>query len=105
MRKKNNYKAAASIIAYNGPDKERFLNAFSDYSIAPERRRINKICKRINALLKTSNNYKIEVTKGKPNKGKQVVVAKVIFESGKRKLKINFFFTRINDKLGLIEIK
>lgn len=101
---KNDFKSAATIVAYDGPDKERFLNSFSDYKIASEKRRVDKICKRINALRKMSDEYSIELAEGKPFKDKPVEVARVIFSSGKQQLKLEFQFTRINGKPGLIDI-
>ncbi len=95
---------AAALILYKGADEKRNLKDSFNYKNADEKKRVNRICRRISKYLKISDSYSIEnsVTHNRQT-GKYVVA--VVFKSGTQALNINFEFVKSGEKFLLSDIK
>jgi len=103
--KTNNIQSASKIIAYDGPDEKRRFTEFSRLNIPAERKRINKICKRIKALAKMADSFNIEIQTRVNQRKNSFFVAKVVFHNKNQNLKFDFRFVKIESNFALVDIK
>ncbi len=98
-----NYRKASKLIAYKGSNLKRNLKTSYNYNVKSERKKVERICKRIFKYFRISDSFKIlkRKTKNLKNGGREIFVQ---FKSGKQKLEIGFKFVKVKDKYLLADI-
>jgi len=103
--KAKNYAEAANYFLYEGEDATRNLKGTYNYKERKEKIAVDKIGKKIFALLDISDGYKIISKSNQDKNGLKWVVFNVAFISGNQEIEGSFYMTNINNKyvLGSID--
>jgi len=104
LSKAKKFSEAAALIAYDGPNESKKLQAAYNPNDENELNSVKRICKKIKALIDISDSYEI----GNPNETKEDgvdwTVIEVSFKSGNQNLKTIFSFVKVDDKFLLGDI-
>lgn len=103
--KAKNYSEAANYFLYEGEDAARNLKGTYNYKERKEKIAVDKIGKKIFALLDISDGYKIVSKSNHDKNGLKWTVFNVAFISGNQEIEGSFYMTKINNKyvLGSID--
>lgn len=96
---------SAGFIVYQGDDTKRHLQSFLDVKTPDELRKADRFFKRINALLKLSESFEVNIeNKSKPD-NLDLYDVSVSFLSKGNTIKINISVVKIANSYGILEIK
>ena len=98
------YAKASELIAYAGEDKNRYLKTSLNYLVEAERKRTERICKRISKYLKISTSHTVQAKNLSPNSHGKSVTLTVQFKSGTQVINVNFVFIKTSKEFLLKEI-
>ena len=98
------FEDAASLIAYEGKDKERDGSDVYNYKVSDEAKKVRRICKKINALLNISDSHEFGNFNTKKRSGKNIYIYDLFFISGEQKIRVEFSFVDFNNRLILIDL-
>lgn len=103
--KDKNYSEASSYILYQGDDLNRNLKTTYNYKDRKEKMAVDRICKKIFALLDISDKYEIKSKSTEDKNGLSWTVIKVGFLSGAQEIEGSFYLAKVKDKylLGSID--
>ncbi len=104
LSKAKNYSEAASFILYEGEDATRNLKSTFNYSERKEKIAVDRICKKIFALLDISDKYEIKSKSDVEKNGINWKVINVAFISGAQEIEGNFYMTQLGNKFVLGDI-
>ncbi|MCF8262423.1 MAG: hypothetical protein K9J12_16730 [Melioribacteraceae bacterium] len=99
------YAEAGKLFVYEGEDQTRNLKSVLDFAKKEDKKTIQRICKKIDAFVKLSDNYEIENITDEVKAGRTTKIIKVNFISGDQVLGTNFHFVSLNEKYLLIDLK
>jgi hypothetical protein len=94
LSKAKNYEKAASLISYDGENKERVNKDSFNPATKEELEKVKRICKKISALIDLSSKYEIGETKVEKINNDDSYSIDVVFTSGTQKLATTFNFTK-----------
>lgn len=103
--KSKNFSEASNYILYEGDDVNRNFKSTYNYSERKEKVAVDRICKKIFALLDISDKYEIKSKSVLDKNGIKWSVLKVAFISGAQEIEGSFHMTLLNNKyvLGSID--
>lgn len=96
---------SATFILYQGEDTKRHLQSFLDVKTPDELRKADRLFKRINALLKLSETFEVNIeNKSKPD-NLDLYDVSVAFISKGNTIKINMSVIKLANSFGILEVK
>ena len=96
---------SAAFIIYQGEDTKRHLQSFLNVNTPEELRKADRLFKRINALLKLSETFEVNIeNKSKPD-NLDLFDISVSFISKSNTIKINISVIKLANSYGILEVK
>lgn len=102
--KNKNYAEASNYMLYNGEDAARKMKTTFNYKERKEKIEVDRLGKKIFALLDISDKYEIRSTSSLDSDGMKWSVVKVAFISGTQEIQGSFKLAIVNGKYLLSEI-
>lgn len=101
---KKDYENASKLLLYNGNDPSRKYKVVFDYNNSDDKKEVERICKKINAMLIISDSYTNGSITQEIKDGINWNVLEVFFKSGEQVLRQSFYVLEISDNyyIGMI---
>ncbi|MBN1637381.1 MAG: hypothetical protein JW866_00315 [Ignavibacteriales bacterium] len=102
---KKDYQSASRYLLYNGEVVNRKYKEIFNYSNVDEKKEVDRICKKVNAMLIISDSYTNGSISQETKEGISWSVLEVFFKSGEQVLRQSFYVLEISENyyIGIIK--
>ena len=104
LSKSKSYDKLAAYVAYNGDNKSRLYKTTYDPKVKDELIQVQRVGRKISALISLSDNYSISKTEVSKIEGVDGYKVVVNFKSGEQSLETSFEFIKLDSGYALFDI-